>query len=338
MARRLVWVRTIRKKTKFGKKSITQLPDNPQIVMEHTGLERIVRLIGLLIGNRRTTSQLAELLDCDLRTIQRYVTLLKHTGFIVEYYTRGVPFLNARRGRLKDISALAHFSDEEACILHRAIDSIDGTNLLKQNLKKKLYSIYNFPEMADIIVKPHMGETVKRLLDAITQERCVVFRNYRSANSNTVSDRLVEPYQFTTNYQQVWCYEESRQSCKLFAVSRIGEVEPLHQRWKHKKLHQQVNVDVFRNSGSKPVGMVALQLNIRAASLLCEEYPLAENYMNDNGNGYSIFEMQVYRYEGPARFVLGLFDNITVLGDIMFIQFLRDKIVEIQDFNDTLRR
>lgn len=109
--------------------------------MEHSGLERVVRLIGLLIGNKRSTSALADILECDLRTVQRYLQLLKSAGFLVEYHTRGVPYLNTQQGRLKDISKLVHFNPEEAFVLRKAIDSISGATLLKQNLKKKLYSI-----------------------------------------------------------------------------------------------------------------------------------------------------------------------------------------------------
>jgi predicted DNA-binding transcriptional regulator YafY len=49
--------------------------------MDHTALERVLRLIGLLIGNRRTTQELSEILECDLRTVQRYIQLLKTAGF-----------------------------------------------------------------------------------------------------------------------------------------------------------------------------------------------------------------------------------------------------------------
>lgn len=298
--------------------------------MELMRLERVLRLIVLLINNRRTTASLAELLDCDLRSVQRYIELLKSAGFIVEYHSRGVPFLNKTKGRLKDISNLAHFSEEEGFILHKAIDSIDGNTHLKQNLKKKLYSIYNFPELADITVKPELGNSVQSLLEAISMQQCVKLEQYRSANSNSVSTREVEPYQFTTNYQQIWCYEPASKQCKLFTLTRIGKVIILDRNWQNKSFHLAAGVDVFRNSGLVPVGKVVFHLNIRAMSLLSEEYPLAEKHLTLIDDMNARFETDVYNFEGPARFVLGLFDNVTVLGDPAFSRFVDEKIISMQ--------
>lgn len=294
--------------------------------MEHTGLERLVRLIGLLLGNKRTTEVLALMLECDRRTVQRYIQLLKTAGFLVEYHNRGIPFLSTRKGRLKDISDLVHFNEEEAFILRKAIDCISGDTLLKQNLKKKLYSIYHFPEVAEIVVKPELGETVHRLIEAMGEEKCVRLLDYHSAHSNTVADRIVEPYQFTTNYTQVWCFDLNDKRCKLFTTARIRETEVLETPWMFKAKHESAGLDVFRNSGLQTAGKVTMKLNIRAESLLSEEYPLAEKFIVHDEHHGLMFETEVFNFEGPARFVLGLYDNIEVLGDENFMEFLKQKI------------
>ncbi len=306
--------------------------------MDHTALERILRLIGLLIGNRRTTQELSEILECDLRTVQRYIQLLKTAGFLIEYHCRGVPFLSGRKGRLKDISNLVHFNEEEAFILRKAIDSISGETQLKQNLRKKLYSIYNFPDIVEIVVKPELGETVHRLIEAINTKKTVRLKGYQSANSNTISDRIVEPYQFTTNYSQIWCFDLKNNKCKLFTTARIQAVEETDLPWRNKLSHTVAGVDVFRNSGFKPVGWVKLQLNIRATSLLKEEYPLAEQYLKTGSDQHIVFDCPVNNFEGPARFVLGMFENIAVLGDESFIRFLNKKILSMKNINDGISR
>jgi predicted DNA-binding transcriptional regulator YafY len=306
--------------------------------MESTGLERIIRLIGLLIGNKRSTFNLADILECDQRTVQRYIQLLRNSGFLVEYHSRGIPYLDTRRGRLKDISNLVHFNQEEAFILRKAIDSISAETPIKQNLKKKLYSIYNFPDIADIIVKPELGDIVHKIIEAIGTEKMVQMAGYQSANSNTVTDRIVEPYQFTTNYAQVWCYEPKDQKCKLFSTTRIKQVEILDEDWKYKKLHEPANLDVFRNSGFNPAGTVILHLNIRAVSLLNEEYPLAEQFIKEKKTGLHIFETQVYNFEGPARFLLGLWNDIEVIGDSKFLSFIQEKIFSMRNPNDSICR
>jgi len=298
--------------------------------MGSLGLERILRLLGILVNNRRTTVELADVLDCDLRTVQRYLQVLKTVGFIIEFHSRGVPFINKSKGRLRDLGNLIHFSQEEAYLLHKAIDSIDDYTLLKQNLKRKLYSIYNFPELADLIVKPEQGEIVQNLLEAISNERSVVLCNYRSASSNQVSDRIIEPYQFTTNYYQVWGFEPLSGLCKLFNISRIGKVSLLEQKWQHTGKHLKTNVDVFRNSGTAPVGVASMRLNVRAMNLLTEEYPLAGKHIKVVDENTWIFEAEVFRFDGPARFALGLFENLEVLGDERFKKFVTDKFLSMK--------
>jgi predicted DNA-binding transcriptional regulator YafY len=294
--------------------------------MDQPKIERVLRLLQLLIGNRRKTSELACILECDIRTLQRYIDTFSRAGYIVEYHSRGIPFLNPNDGSLKKISDLVHFSEEEAYILHKAIDSIDDNTTLKQNLKGKLYNIYNFPWLADVIIKPEQGSNVHALIEAIEEKRCVKLIDYRSANSNTVSDRLVEPYRFTTNYQQVWCYEPSANSCKLFKIARIGVVKLLDENWKNEEKHNETCIDVFRISGTKFIGKAIIRLNVRACSLLVEEYPLAEQYIKkENGFSY-LFEAQVCSYEGIGRFILGLYSDVEVMGDKKLVQFIGKKI------------
>ena len=53
----------------------------------------------------------------------------------------------------RDISQLVHFTEEEAVILKSAIENIDDNNVLKQNLKRKLYSVYDNKTLADTVVR-----------------------------------------------------------------------------------------------------------------------------------------------------------------------------------------
>ncbi|HOT13999.1 MAG TPA: WYL domain-containing protein [Bacteroidales bacterium] len=302
--------------------------------MDQPRIERALRLLPLLIGNRRNTNELAEILDTKVRNVQRYIDTFRAAGFIVEYHSRGIPYLNPNDGRMKKLSDLVHFTEEEAYILHKAIDGIDDGSTLKQNLKAKLYNIYHYPWLADVIVKPGQGENVHALIEAIEDKRCAVLKNYRSSNSNTVEDRQVEPYSFTTNYQQVWCFEPASKSSKLFKVSRIGEVEVLANNWQNEKLHQLPQIDVFRISGHDYIGKAELKLNIRAYNLLVEEYPLAEQYVNCQNHNSFIFSAPVCSYEGVGRFILGLYTDIQILGDEKLKAFIHEKINYLIKYND----
>lgn len=299
--------------------------------MNQPHLTRLIRLMLMLIGNRLTTSELAEKLDCTVRTIQRSIETLKMAGIVVEYHQKGVPYLSTNKGQLKQISDLVQFSEEEAFILHKAIDSIDARSTLKMNLKKKLYNIYHYyPWMADVVVKPEIGNNVEKLTEAIQAGLCVELVSYRSSNSNIVSNRIVEPYEFTVNFEQVWCYEHRTHTCKLFNVSRIGEVKVLQKPWQFGDKHQRRILDIFRISDLGYIGEVELNLNVRAYNLLLEEFPLAEKYLTPQSENIWHLKAPVCSYEGPARFVLGLFENIEILGDKNFVTLIEEKISSLQ--------
>lgn len=295
--------------------------------MENSKIHNILRLIPILIGNRRTLQEIATLLNCSTRTVERYIEELRKANFVVQNRKKGVYFLSKNEGTLKDISDSFHFTQEEAFILHKAIDSIDDTNLLKQNLKKKLYKIYDFVELADVVVRPEKGENVKNLIFAISEKLCVNLVDYRSANSNKISTRIVEPFKFTTNYHQICCYDYSDCQNKLFNVARIGKVEVLEDMpWKNEDKHVFPEIDVFRLSNNGFIANVKLRLNVRSYNLIIEEYPLSENYITQMSENEFIANIPVCSFEGPSRFVLGLFDDIIVEGDEKFKLFLKEKI------------
>jgi predicted DNA-binding transcriptional regulator YafY len=85
---------------------------------------------------------LAERLDTSSRTIYRYIETFREAGFVIKKSGNYIR-LDKESPHFKDISQLVHFTEEEAVILKRAIESIDDTNLLKQNLKRKLYTVYD---------------------------------------------------------------------------------------------------------------------------------------------------------------------------------------------------
>lgn len=299
--------------------------------MDQPKIENLLRLIQLLIGNRRTTQELAEVLGCNIRTIQRYINQLRNAHFIIESNQRGVYYISTRKGPLKDISNLVHFSDEEAYILLKAIDSIDDNTTIKNNLKQKLYNIYHYVDLADVVVRPQQGEVVKNLIQAIEQKLSVDLINYRSSNSNSVTTRFIEPFAFTTNYQQVWGYEPDSGKSKLFKISRIEKViVQEHLPWKHEKQHIKPQIDIFRIAGENFIAQAKLKLNIRAFNLLVEEYPLSEKFITPLSENEYLLDAPLCSFDGVGRFILGLFENIKVLGDKKLIQFINEKISKLK--------
>jgi predicted DNA-binding transcriptional regulator YafY len=174
-------------------------------------------------------------------------------------------------------------------------------------------------------VRNGIGDNVHFLYEAIKEKKQVVFHQYKSSNSHAVSDRIVEPFAFTPNNSEVWCYELSSGKNKLFKVSRIGRVEMLALSWEYEAKHQSGYTDVFHNSSDKRLP-VKLRLGMSAANLLVEEYPLAERYIVAVDDGRWLLDTMVCNYLGIGRFVLGLMGDVRVVDSPDFEAYIKDEV------------
>lgn len=290
--------------------------------MDQPKIERLLRLMKLLTANTTyTVDQLAERLDMSRRTIYRYIDTFREAGFVIKRSGEYIR-LDKASPHFKDISQLVHFTEEEAVILKSAIENIDDTNQLKQNLKKKLYAVYDNKTLADTVVRGKNAPNIRRLIEAIEEEQQVVLHGYQSPHSSVVRDRRVEPFAFTTNYVQVWCLDTEDRRCKLFKTSRIGSVEPTQEAWKYKSAHKEGFIDAFRLHGEQPI-RVQLELGLLAANLLIEEYPLAERDLKKIASDRYLLDTEVAGMAGIGRFVVGLLDDIRIVDAPELVAYLK---------------
>lgn len=297
--------------------------------MDQPKLERMLRLMKLMTGNvNYTVNDLAERLDTSYRSIYRYIETFKDAGFVVQKLDGGVYKLGKESRYFKEISQLVHFTDEEAHIVNQLIEALDDTNSLKQNLRKKLTTVYNCTSMASSVVRGKNASNVNRILDAIENRRQVVLVDYSSSHAGVVRNRLVEPFGFTTNYVQAWCYEPESGMNKLFKVSRIGSVEMLDVEWQYESEHSQGYIDIFRMTGFEQ-HRVQLRLGMLAHNLLLEEYPLSERDVKPLDSHRWLLDTNVCNYLGVGRFVIGLLDDIEIVNSPEFEAYIVKYISEI---------
>ena len=291
--------------------------------MDQPKLERLLRLMKLLTANTTyNVDQLAERLQMSRRTVYRYIDTFREAGFVIKKSGDCIR-LDKESPHFRDISQLVHFTEEEAVILKNAIENIDDTNMLKQNLKRKLYSVYDNKTLADTVVRGKNAPNIRRLIEAIEQERQAVLHGYLSAHGGGVRDRRVEPFAFTTNYVQVWCYDPEAHACKLFKTSRIGAVLPLGDEWAHEAEHREGFMDVFRMNGHDR-HRIRLRLGMLAHNLLVEEYPLAERDLAPDGESHWLLETEVAGFAGVARFVAGLLDDVEIVDSPELKRYVAD--------------
>jgi predicted DNA-binding transcriptional regulator YafY len=299
--------------------------------MDQPKIERLLRLMKMLTGNASyTVKELSGKLDMSVRTVYRYIDTFREAGFVVK--KRGdIIRLDKSSPYFKDISRLIHFTEEEAYILKTAIESIDENNLLKQSLKKKLYTVYDYQILAETVVHNKDAGNVNKLVEAIENKQQVILCNYSSANSKAVRNRRVEAFAFTTNYIQVWAYDTEEMKNKLFNLKRIEKVEILSQSWQYETKHQNGFIDIFRISSFQKYP-VKLRLGLLSASLLTEEFPLAEKYLTKVNDNEWILDTEVCSYEGIGRFVIGLLHDIEIVQSAGFKDFIREKLKSYENF------
>lgn len=294
--------------------------------MDQPKLERMLRLMKLMTGNvNYTVNDLAERLDTSYRSIYRYIETFKDAGFVVHKLDGGIYKLGKESRYFKDISQLVHFTDEEAHIVNQLIEGLDDNNMLKHNLRKKLTSVYNCTSLASSIVRGRHAGNVNRLLEAIAEHKQVVLEEYASSHTGVVRNRVVEPFGFTTNYVQAWCYEPESGMNKLFKTARIGSVEVLDVQWQHEDKHEMGYIDIFRMTGFEQY-RVRLELGMLSRNLLIEEYPLSERDITPCDNGRWLLDTMVCNYTGVGRFVLGLMDDVTIIDSPEFEAYISDNI------------
>ena len=298
--------------------------------MDQPKLERLLRVMKMLTANNSlTVDEIADQLSISPRSVYRYIDTFREAGFVIKKKNNCIK-LDKSSPYFKDISDLLHFSPEEAYILKEAIESIDENNVLKQNLKKKLYTVYNYNILAETIVNGKNGRNVERLVDAIESRRPVILRNYSSAHGNDIRDRCVEAFAFTTNYVQVWCYCPEENCNKLFKVSRIGSVDIQPGYWKHTRKHKTGKIDIFRMNSSETFH-ITLKLGLRAMNLLVEEFPLAAPQLRKLPGNQWLLDTDVCSPEGVGRFVMGLPEDIEIINSPELRDYIVNNLVKMKN-------
>ena len=291
--------------------------------MDQPKIERMLRLMKLMSGNENyTITELSKKLDMSYRTVYRYIETFKASGFVVNKVRTNVYRIGKMPRSHVDMKNLIYFSEEEAYIINDIINGLHDSNQLKSGLMKKLSAIYSCTSIADYVYSAETSVKIEKLGQAIREKQKVILKAYESANSQETSDRLIEPFEFTTNCLDVWAYDIEKCENRVFKISRIGEVVIIDDIWNHTERHQKSITDCFRISGFVQTP-VKLELSIRAKNLLLEEYPLAEKDLK-NVDGKWILDTKVSGMEGVGRFVIGLAGDIKVIDSPELNAYIQD--------------
>ena len=300
------------KKRIVGKKTESIIPQ--------AKLLRLFQIIAVLKSGHWTIRQLAERFDTSERTIYRYINLLEEVDFLLEKDFDNRYFIITT----DDDPSQAQFSIEETKLIKKLIQSGAHDNPLKSTLLKKLSLNSEMDSMPRLFLKIRLGQFVDQLAEAIKNKIQVVLKNYHSANSNEIRDRLVEPIHFGDNYQSIVALDTQDQVCKQFKLDRIGEIIEMETKFQYEEFHRKNQSDIFGFSGDSNT-WVTLHLTLRAYLLLREEYPLSIQFTERLEDGYQ-FHGPVSNFDGIGRFVLGFMDEVRIIGPDVFMSFIEKKL------------
>ena len=290
--------------------------------MDHGRIVRLLKLMELLSSNvDYTIQELMDRLETSRRSVFRYIDSLKVAGFTMKKKGTSVHKLLTNSCHKIELSQLIHLSDEEAYLLHNLIGALTSDCQVAINLEKKLTALFDATSVTEIIGNKVAGENIMRLRQAIDEKKQATLVGYESGNTMSISDRLVEPIKFSTNYTDVYAYEVATGITKVFKISRISQVEVSLTDWQHEHQHGKIETDCFRMSGNEDIP-VTLKMTLKAKNLLIEEYPLSSKYISFDGEHWW-FKGNVKELAGVGRFTLGLADQITVTDTPVLKDYIR---------------
>lgn len=288
-------------------------------------LTRILKLIRLLKQRPgKTLAQLAQILDCNPRHVRRYMETLEGAGYCVDKEGKRPPRFYIFEDERKQ---QANFTEEEAQLLQLALAALPDSNPLLAPLRQKIYRQSTLHPLANNLADLHQSRVVTQLAQAIRDRQQVQLRRYYSANSNTVSDRLVEPYSFSDHYTQLTAYEPESDTVKTFKIQRIEYVDLLETA--QTRPPAEVPTDPFDWPGDSV--RVSLRLTRMAHRLLVEEHVLTQPDIKPNPADETFpytYTGEVRSWVGVGRFILGLPGEVKVESPDELRAYLRGRINE----------
>lgn len=298
--------------------------------MRHDKLERELQLLLLLIENYRyTVPEICEKIGISRRNLYYYLEFFRDAGFIVENHR---PYYLIRKDSpwFKKIDAAVHFTEDEAILMRRLLEKVDDGSQQIAHLLRKLDKLYDLDIINPVEIRERQAANASVIYEAIKQKRAVVLKNYASPHSDTVSDRRVEPFLFMNGNQDVRCYEYASKMNKTFKLSRIQKVEMLDLSWSNESKHINIHTDIFMFSAEEEQ-IVKLRMGRLSTYILREEYPKSERYIEQEDESHWLCELPVCSFLGIGRFVIGLMEDIEVLENEAFRQYLKERVKRMSE-------
>lgn len=293
-----------------------------------TAIGRILDLLLAMVADSHTASELADVLGTSTRNLYYVIKQLEEYGFVIHHLHRRY-LLDPHSPFFQNIARTVDFTQEQAFYMYSLLSEVDNkSNPMAGLLRRKLTRYYHLNEFSPTWKDRLVYNNVQQLQRAINQRRVVVLHGYSSGHSQTVKDRLVEPFLFLGDKADIRAYEPSSGMNKTFKISRISEVEVMNDFWEHEDRHRLLFTDMFMFSSEERIP-ITLRLDLLAYSLMCEEYPHAVEQLKSDGKNHWLLTTEVANYVGIGRFTLGLFDHVEIVQGDGLKRYLHERLLSM---------
>ena len=218
---------------------------------------RVFQLINFLRTKpSKTPRSLAGLLEISERSVYRYFDLIGQLGFEVKKSEAGRFYIEANEDEC------IPFTAQEVDYITKMVNSVGKNSTIGQSVLHKVGHYTEHQVAARNIYDANLGKIIEQLSIAIQEKKQVMLVKYFSARSETVTDRLVEPMQFTDNYEAISAFEVSTEQNKYFNIERISEVRLLDSDMFFEDQHEFFKPDVFGFQGKEMDKEVEFEMSL----------------------------------------------------------------------------
>ncbi|SOE21248.1 Predicted DNA-binding transcriptional regulator YafY, contains an HTH and WYL domains [Spirosomataceae bacterium TFI 002] len=273
--------------------------------------KRVLSILRILIESpgQFTKAELAERFGIAKGTITRDFEEIKNAGFDIKSDSKHRYFLVPEKA-VEQIKELLLITDEEVELIKTSLKGNTDTKRTTRIIQK-IQSLSNLPRIGNIVFsKPYLAKT-SLLYQAKKDKQKVILHNYRSTNSNTLKDRIVEPFHIVSDEDILHAFDIESNDIRHFRLSRIDRVEQLDDDWENEEKHNIIATDIFKITNKDQVN-IHIRIKTGGYNELIERYPLAKAYLSPSpiGEDYDLVCRVNKNFYGLKNFLLGYHEYV----------------------------
>jgi hypothetical protein len=282
-----------------------------------------------------TKSQLAERYNKHKDTIKGDFQLIKNAGFAVIYDNKYRYCVTSSGAKLfEKLNDLLFFSEKDRDFIFELIHRSGEKGRQPDRIMDKLRGIIDFTRLGSSLITNQFLAKVDILKKAKAERKAVRLVNYRSSNSKSVADRLVEPFEIMPKEDLLHALDLPSLKVRHFRIARFERVELLDTDWAHEKLHYVCTTDPFGIADEAQV-VLRVIVDVAGRNELLDRFPATYSYIRPQAGGdgttYELDCRVNQRFRGIANFILGNYNHVLEIKEpealIDFIEAEAKKIL-----------